>query len=95
MEKHHSEIFSLPKTAKSLEPFPLSWAGRAFGKKEPQCVVRQAQRQREAAAAELVKNCHELEDPAANSWLSIASTAEKVQSTEVHPWREPHLFHYD
>lgn len=95
-------FFSLPKTAKSLEPFSPQLGRQVFWVEEATCVVRQPQRQREAeaAAAALVKSCHELEDPAANSWLSIASTAaqlkgSKAQGVPLHPWREPHLFHYD
>lgn len=78
-------FFSLPKTAKSFEPFSPQLGRQGFWVEAATCVVRQAQRQREAeaAAAESVKSCHELEDPAANSWLSIASTAAQMKRSRA------------
>lgn len=91
VEKHHSEIFLLsPRLQEALNSFlELPQLGKQvfFWVIGATCVVRQPQRHREAeaAAAVLVKSCHELEDPAANSWLSIVSTAEKVWSTTPAP----------
>lgn len=107
VEEHRCKTFSLPRTAKSLEPFSLTWAAGLFLSRRSHlhCKACTEGEEAEMAAALLVKSCHEIRR--ASCWQLAHPYRHCLQSwngTErkpccralplglLHPWREPHLY---